>query len=104
MQNISGSSRSQSTAAQNIARNTQVLREISVQTAESTHATAQAIIKMGDLAGELRKSIAGFRLPAVTAQTPALPARSEPAVAPGASPPPDQASGSHARLKKLGGV
>ena len=49
VQNISGSSRSQSAAAQNIARNTQVLREISVQTADSTHATAQAIIKMAEL-------------------------------------------------------
>jgi len=53
-----------------------VLRELSVQTAESTHATAQAIIKMADLAGELRKSIAGFRLPAVTSQNPVLPVRS----------------------------
>ena len=53
----------------------QVLRELSVQTAESTHATAQAIIKMADLAGELRKSIAGFRLPAVTSQNPVLPVR-----------------------------
>jgi twitching motility protein PilJ len=76
VQNISGSSRSQSTAAQNIARNTQVLRELSVQTAESTHATAQAIIKMADLAGELRKSIAGFRLPSATSQNPVLPVRS----------------------------
>jgi twitching motility protein PilJ len=75
VQNISSSSRSQSTAAQNIARNTQVLRELSVQTAESTHATAQAIIKMADLAGELRKSIAGFRLPSATSQNPVLPVR-----------------------------
>jgi twitching motility protein PilJ len=66
VQNISGGARGQSVAAQNIARNTQVLREISAQTADSTHATAQAIIKMADLAGELRKSIAGFRLPATS--------------------------------------
>ena len=63
VQNISGSSRSQSAAAQNIARNTQVLREISAQTTEATNATAQSIIKMADLAAALRKSISGFRLP-----------------------------------------
>jgi len=68
VQNISGSSRSQSAAAQNIARNTQVLREVSVQTAESTNATAQAIIKLADLAAALRKSISGFTLPAPAPQ------------------------------------
>ena len=40
VQNISGSSRQQTGAAQNIARNMQVLKEISAQTAESTHATS----------------------------------------------------------------
>ena len=64
VQNISVSSRNQSAAAQNIARNTQVLREVSTQTAESTQATAQAILKMAELAAALRKSVAGFRLPA----------------------------------------
>ena len=63
VQNISVSSRNQSAAAQNIARNTQVLREVSTQTAESTQATAQAILKMAELAAALRKSVAGFRLP-----------------------------------------
>ncbi len=43
VQNISGSSRQQTGAAQNIARNMQVLKEISVQTAESTNATSAAI-------------------------------------------------------------
>jgi hypothetical protein len=43
VQNISASARGQSAAAQNIARNMQVLREISAQTAESTSATSQAI-------------------------------------------------------------
>jgi twitching motility protein PilJ len=64
VQNISASARNQSTAAQNIARNMQVLREISAQSADSTAATSQAIVKLADLSAALRKSISGFRLPA----------------------------------------
>ncbi len=67
IQNISGSSRSQSAAAQNIARNTQVLREVSAQTTEVTSATSQAIVKLADLSAALRKSVSGFQLPAVAA-------------------------------------
>ncbi len=66
VQNISASARGQSSAAQNIARNMQVLREISAQSADSTTATSQAIVKLADLATALRKSIAGFRLPGAT--------------------------------------
>ena len=88
VQNISGSSRSQSAAAQNIARNTQVLREISVQTSDATSATAQAIVKLADLAAALRKSVAGFRLPA---EQPVVPA------------PKVSETGTHSRLRALGG-
>src|SRR6202790_1222868 len=63
VQNISASARSQSTAAQNIARNMQVLREIRAQPADSTTATSHAIAKLADLSASLRKSITGFRLP-----------------------------------------
>jgi twitching motility protein PilJ len=63
VQNISGSARQQTGAAQNIARNMQVLKEISAQTAESTHATSVAIAKLAELSAGLRKSAAGFRLP-----------------------------------------
>jgi twitching motility protein PilJ len=63
VQNISASARGQSSAAQNIARNMQVLREISAQSADSTSATSQAIAKLADLSAGLRKSITGFRLP-----------------------------------------
>jgi twitching motility protein PilJ len=89
VQNISGSSRSQSLAAQNISRNTQVLREISVQTSDATSATAQAIVKLADLAAALRKSVAGFRLP------PEAPAAS-------ASTRVNE-TGTHSRLRVLGG-
>jgi twitching motility protein PilJ len=63
VQNISGSARSQSTAAQNIARNMQVLREISAQASDATHANSSSVLKLADLAAALRKSVAGFRLP-----------------------------------------
>jgi twitching motility protein PilJ len=71
VQNISGSSRQQTTAAQNIARNMQVLKEISAQTADSTSATSAAIAKLAELSSGLRKSAAGFRLPGTTVE-PAL--------------------------------
>lgn len=63
VQNISASAYSQSSAAQNIARNMQVLREISAQSADSTTATSQSIIKLADLSAALRRSVSGFRLP-----------------------------------------
>jgi twitching motility protein PilJ len=63
VQNISGSARQQTGAAQNIARNMQVLKDISAQTAESTHATSIAIAKLAELSAGLRKSAQGFRLP-----------------------------------------
>src|SRR6185503_5255758 len=66
VQNISGSARQQTGAAQNIARNMQVLKEISAQTAESTHATSAAIAKLAELSAGLRKAAAGFRLPGTT--------------------------------------
>ena len=66
VQNISGSARQQTGAAQNIARNMQILKEISAQTAESTSATSAAIAKLAELSGGLRKSAAGFRLPGGT--------------------------------------
>ena len=97
VQNISSSSRSQSAAAQNIARNTQVLREISAQTSESTNATAQSIVKMADLAAALRKSIAGFRLP------PPPTNMSAPHAVAAAAAPPTSATGVPTRLKVTGG-
>ena len=67
VQNISASSRQQSGAVQNIARNMQVLKEISAQTADSTSATSVAIAKLAELSAGLRKSAAGFRLPGAPA-------------------------------------
>src|SRR3984885_3293984 len=63
VQNISASARQQTGAAQAIARNMQVLKEISAQTADSTTATSNAIAKLGELSAGLRRSASGFRLP-----------------------------------------
>jgi twitching motility protein PilJ len=85
VQNISGSSRQQAQAAQNITRNMQVLKEISTQTAESTTATSQAVGKLAELSTDLRTSVSGFRLPAA----PVSATRREaprPGLAPAASP------------------
>jgi twitching motility protein PilJ len=61
--NISASARDQSQGAQSVARNMQVLREISAQTADSTASTSQAIAKLADLSAGLRTSVSGFQLP-----------------------------------------
>ncbi|MGD9597064.1 MAG: methyl-accepting chemotaxis protein [Steroidobacteraceae bacterium] len=63
VQNISGSSRQQAGSALSIAKNLQVLREISAQTAESTSANSVAIAKLAELSAGMRKAAAGFRLP-----------------------------------------
>ena len=72
VQNISGSSREQSNAAQGILRNMGQLEEISAQTDRSTNATTASISKLSKLASELRRSIAGFRLPDLKAASTAL--------------------------------
>jgi twitching motility protein PilJ len=63
VQNISASARSQSQSSQSVARNMQVLREISTQTADATSNTSDAIAKLAQLSAALRKSVSGFRLP-----------------------------------------
>jgi twitching motility protein PilJ len=109
VQNISASARGQSSASQNIARNMQVLREISAQSADSTSATSQSIAKLADLAAALRKSISGFRLPGNTESTAMQ--RGVTAPAHGATPQAEVAdsagaavtSGAFSRIKALGG-
>jgi twitching motility protein PilJ len=71
VQNISASAHSQSSAAQNIARNMQVLREISAQSADSTAATSQAIIKLADLSAALRRSVSASACRAAPGDRPA---------------------------------
>jgi hypothetical protein len=47
-----------------------VLQEINSETAANTSATTSAISKLAELATQLRRSVAGFRLPPVTSATP----------------------------------
>jgi twitching motility protein PilJ len=67
--NISSSARDQSQAGQSIARNMQVLREISGQTADATQSTSQAVAKLADLSASLQRSVSGFVLPPPDAGT-----------------------------------
>ncbi len=63
VQNISASARQQAAASGDISKNMQVVREISSQTAEGSTATSTSIAKLAALSAQLRKSVAGFRLP-----------------------------------------
>lgn len=69
VQNISSSAREQGKAASAVTRSMDVLQEINSETAASTSATTSAISKLAELATQLRRSVAGFRLPPVTAST-----------------------------------
>jgi twitching motility protein PilJ len=66
VQNISSSAREQGKAALAVTRSMDVLQEINSETAASTSATTSAIRKLAELATQLRRSVAGFRLPPVT--------------------------------------
>jgi twitching motility protein PilJ len=85
VQNISASARQQAAVSGNISKNMQVVREISSQTAEGSTATSTSIAKLAALSAQLRKSVAGFRLPdyggGAGATSSKLPALSEPAAA-----------------------
>jgi twitching motility protein PilJ len=63
VQNISGSSKEQTSVAAAITKNMHVLREISNKTTESTTAASSAISKLSELASQLRRSVSGFTLP-----------------------------------------
>ena len=63
VQNISNSARQQAQTAGEMTRTMNVIREITAQTTEGTLATSQSIGKLAALATEMRKSVAGFKLP-----------------------------------------
>jgi twitching motility protein PilJ len=67
VQNISGSAREQGKAASAVTRSMDVLQEINTETAASTSATTSSISKLAELSAQLRRSVAGFRLPPGTA-------------------------------------
>ncbi|HKV95900.1 MAG TPA: methyl-accepting chemotaxis protein [Gammaproteobacteria bacterium] len=68
VQNISNSARQQAQTAGEMTRTMNVIREITAQTTEGTLATAQSIGKLAALATEMRKSVAGFKLPTSVGQ------------------------------------
>jgi twitching motility protein PilJ len=103
VQNISASARQQAVASGNISKNMQVVREISSQTAEGSTATSTSIAKLAALSAQLRKSVAGFRLPDFGAGTTTVgaPPTELPAAASLPDPVPVSNSG---RLRKASGV
>jgi twitching motility protein PilJ len=102
VQNISASARQQAAVSGNISKNMQVVREISSQTAEGSTATSTSIAKLAALSAQLRKSVAGFRLPDFGAAVPSgkLPALKAPAT-PAAPAAPAAAAG---KLRKASGI
>jgi len=72
VQNISGSAREQAVAAQGVKKNMGELTGLSGVTSENAVATAESIKKLAELASQLRKSVAGFRLPESFSETSVL--------------------------------
>ena len=60
---ISESAKQQTDAATNISDTMNVIQEITTQTSAGTNETATSIGNLAELANELRKSVAGFKLP-----------------------------------------
>ncbi len=67
VQNISNSAREQAGAAAAVIRIVEVLQQINAQTASGTNVTTESITKLAELAAQLRRSVAGFRLPSAVA-------------------------------------
>ena len=63
VQSISNAARQQAQTAGEVSRTMNVIREITAQTTEGTNATAVSVGKLAALATEMRKSVAGFKLP-----------------------------------------
>jgi twitching motility protein PilJ len=60
---IADSAQRQSREVSSINNTMTVIQEITSQTTEGTNQTARSIGTLADMAGELRQSVAGFRLP-----------------------------------------
>ncbi|MBP6596521.1 MAG: type IV pili methyl-accepting chemotaxis transducer N-terminal domain-containing protein [Arenimonas sp.] len=63
IQNISQAARQQSTAATNITATMSVIQEITSQTSHGANQTAESIGNLAQLAADLRRSVADFKLP-----------------------------------------
>ncbi len=60
---ISESAQQQATAASGISETMNVIQEVTTQTSAGTNETSASIGNLADLSNELRKSVAGFKLP-----------------------------------------
>ena len=60
---ISNSANKQASVAMDVSNTMNVIQEITLQTSEGTEETSASIGNLSDLANELRKSVAGFKLP-----------------------------------------
>jgi twitching motility protein PilJ len=111
VQNISASARQQAIASGNISKNMQVVREISTQTADGSTATSTSIAKLAALSAQLRKSVAGFRLPDYgtgtttigSASSTRLPALNEPAGTAGTAGAANPAAANPGKIRKASG-
>jgi twitching motility protein PilJ len=63
IQNITDAAQQQSVAASSISETMNVIQEVTTQTSAGTNETATSIGNLAELANELRKSVAGFKLP-----------------------------------------
>ena len=63
IQNISEAARQQSAAATNISATMNVIQEITTQTSVGASQTAESIGNLAQLAADLRRSVADFKLP-----------------------------------------
>ena len=63
IQGISQSASRQASVALDVSNTMNVIQEITVQTSEGTEETSASIGNLSELANELRKSVAGFKLP-----------------------------------------
>lgn len=69
IENISQTSRTQAAVASNISGTMTIIQEITTQTSNGTNETASSIDRLAGLANELKKSVAGFKLPEDVQQT-----------------------------------
>jgi len=69
IENISQTSRTQAAVASNISGTMTIIQEITTQTSNGTNETASSIEQLSQLASELKKSVAGFKLPEEIQQT-----------------------------------
>ena len=64
IQGISESAKKQSAIASDVSKTMNVIQEITLRTSEGTEETSSSLNSLNELANELQRSVAGFKLPA----------------------------------------